>query len=99
MTRTLLQSGWSQWPLVKRSYGGLVPLFVPRQTQLFADKMGNDRIAYRGKNSFIFIKEASHLCMGIHMHGFPARFIFFTNMLIQVQALKNTNMDSRCYII
>ena len=37
--------------------------------------------------------------MDIHMHGFPARFIFFINMLIQVQALQNTNMDSRDYII
>ena len=37
--------------------------------------------------------------MDIYMHGFLARFIFFTNMLIQVQALQNTNMDSRDYII
>ena len=37
--------------------------------------------------------------MDIHMHGFPARFIFFINMLIQVQALQNTNMDLRDYII
>ena len=38
--------------------------------------------------------------MDIYMHGFPARFIFFINMLImQVQALQNTNMDSRDYII
>ena len=37
--------------------------------------------------------------MDIHMHGFPARFIFFIHMLIQVQALQNTKMDSREYII
>ena len=37
--------------------------------------------------------------MDIHMHGFPTRFIFFIHMLIQVQALQNTNMDSRDYII
>ena len=52
-----------------------------------------------GENSFIYVKEASHLCMDIHMHGFPARFIFFINMLIQVQALQNIDMDSRDYII
>ena len=53
-----------------------------------------------GENSFIYTKEASHLCMDIHMHGFPARFIFFINMLIkQVQTLQDTNMDSRNYII
>ena len=52
------------------------------------------------ENSFIFIKEALRLCMDIYMHGFPAWFIFFINMLImQVQALENTNMDSRDYII
>ena len=38
--------------------------------------------------------------MDIHMHEFPARLIFFINMLIiQVQALLNTNMDSRDYTI
>ena len=37
--------------------------------------------------------------MGIHVHEFPARFIFFINMLIQVQALQNTNIDIRDYII
>ena len=37
--------------------------------------------------------------MDVYMHGFPARFIFFINMLVQVQALQNTNMDSRDYII
>ena len=37
--------------------------------------------------------------MDIHMHGFPVRFIFFINMLIQVQALQNTSMDMRDYII
>ena len=38
--------------------------------------------------------------MDIYVHWFPARFIFFINMLvIQVQALQNTNMDSRDYII
>ena len=37
--------------------------------------------------------------MDIHMHGFLARFIFLINMLIQVQALQNTKMDSRDYII
>ena len=47
----------------------------------------------------VLIKEASRLYMDIHMHGFLARFIFFINMLIQVQALQNTNTDSRDYII
>ena len=38
--------------------------------------------------------------MDVHMHEFPARLIFFINMLIiQVQALENTYMDSRDYII
>ena len=37
--------------------------------------------------------------MDIYMHGFPARFIFFINMLIQVLVLQNTNMDLRDYII
>ena len=38
--------------------------------------------------------------MDINMHEFPTRLIFFINMLIiQVQALQNTNMDSRDYII
>ena len=37
--------------------------------------------------------------MDIHMHGYPVRFIFFINMLIQVQALQNIEMDSRDYII
>ena len=38
--------------------------------------------------------------MDIYMHEFPARFIFFINMLIkQVPILQNTNMDSRDYII
>ena len=37
--------------------------------------------------------------MDIHMHGFLARIIFFIHMLTQVQALQNTNMDSRDYII
>ena len=38
--------------------------------------------------------------MDIYMHESPARFIFFVNMLIiQVQTLQNTNMDSRDYII
>ena len=37
--------------------------------------------------------------MDIYMHGFPAGFIFFVNMLVQVQALQNTSMDSRDYII
>ena len=38
--------------------------------------------------------------MDIYMRESPARFIFFINMLImQGQALQNTNMDSRDYII
>ena len=52
-----------------------------------------------GENLFIYIKEAFHLCMDIHMHGFPAEFIFFIHMLIHIQALQNTKMDSRDYII
>ena len=55
-------------------------------------------IAFR-ENSFIYIKEASHLCMDIHMHGFPTRFIFLIDMVIHVQALQNTYMDTRDYII
>ena len=52
-----------------------------------------------GENSFIFIKAALHLCMDIHMRVFPAMFILFIHMLTQVQALQNTKMDSRDYII
>ena len=38
--------------------------------------------------------------MDIYMHEFPTRFILFINMLIiQAQALQNTNMGSRDYII
>ena len=38
--------------------------------------------------------------MDVYVHKLPTRFIFFINMLvIQVQALQNTNMDSRDYII
>ena len=37
--------------------------------------------------------------MDIHMNEFPAKFIFFIHMLIQVQALQNTNTDSTDYII
>ena len=51
------------------------------------------------ENSFIYIEDEFHLCMDIHMHGFPTRLIFFINMLIQVQALQSTDMDSRDYII
>ena len=37
--------------------------------------------------------------MDIHMHEFPARLILFINILIvQVQDLQNTYMDSRDYI-
>ena len=50
-------------------------------------------------NSFVYIKEALHLCMDIYMQGFPARFISFIDMQIQVQALQNTKMDSGDYII
>ena len=52
-----------------------------------------------GENSFIYFKEAPHICMDIHMHGFPATFIFFIHMLTQVQALQNTKTDMRDYII
>ena len=51
-----------------------------------------------GEYSFI-IKEALHLCMDIHIHGFLAGFIFFIHMQIQVQALKHIKMDSKDYII
>ena len=37
--------------------------------------------------------------MDVYMHEFSARFIFFINMLIQVQALQNTNVDLRDCII
>ena len=43
--------------------------------------------------SFNYSKEALHLYMDIYLHGFPARFISFIDMQIQVQALQNTNMD------
>ena len=42
---------------------------------------GTDWMACQ-ENSFICIKEAFHLCMDVYMHGFPARLIFFVNMLI-----------------
>ena len=51
------------------------------------------------ENLFNYNKEVLYLCMDIYMHGFPARFSFFINMLIQVQALQNTIMDMRDYII
>ena len=37
--------------------------------------------------------------MDIYMHGLPARFISFIDMQMQVQALQNTKMDSRDYVI
>ena len=79
--------------------GGLIPSSVPRQTLFPPRQRGYRQDSLPVKNSFIYIKVALHLCMDIYMHGFPARFIFFIHMLIQVQALQNTNMDSRDYII
>ena len=78
--------------------GGWSLCLFPGRSSSPADKEGAGRISCR-ENSFIFIKEAPNLCMDIHMHGFPARFIFFINMLIQVQELQNTNVDTRVYII
>ena len=36
--------------------------------------------------------------MDVYMHGFPARLIFFINMLIQVQMLQDIGMGSGDYI-
>ena len=82
----------------KELAGGWPLCLFPGRHSSPADKEGAGRISCR-ENSFIFIKEALHLYMDIHMHGFPARFIFFIHMLTQVQALHNTKMDSRDYII
>ena len=37
--------------------------------------------------------------MDIYMHGFPARLIFFIDMLIQVRMLQSISMELRDYII
>ena len=96
----LLRSGWSQLPLVERgSWRGAGPsVRSPAGVALQKTKRVLARYPSR-KNLFIYIKEAFHLCMVIHMHGFLAEFFFFIHMLIQVQALQNTNMDMRDYII
>ena len=78
--------------------GGWSLYLLPGRHSSPADKKGAGNIVCR-ENSFIYTKEASRLCMDIYMHVFPARFIFFINMLIQVQALQNTNMDMRGHII
>ena len=36
--------------------------------------------------------------MDIYMHRFPASFLFFINVLMQVQALQNTDMGPRDYL-
>ena len=36
--------------------------------------------------------------MDIYRHGFPARFTFFIDMLIQVQILENISMGSEDYM-
>ena len=83
----------------KKELAGGWPLCLsPADGALWQTKEGSGKMSYR-ENSFIYIKEALHLCMDIYMHGFPARLIFFIHMLIQVQALQNTKMDSRDYII
>ena len=79
------------------AWGWPLCLFPGRRSSP-ADKEGASKISCQ-ENSFIYIKEALHLCMDIYMHGFPARFIFSIHMLIQVQALQNTKMDSRDYIM
>ena len=63
-----------------------------------ADEKGAGRISYR-ENLFNYSKDALHLCMDIYMHDFSARFISSIDMRIQVQALQNTKMDLRDYII
>ena len=82
----------------KELAGGWPLCLFPGRRSSLADKEGAGRISCWGKLVY-FIKEALHLYMDIHMNGFPTRFIFFIHMLIQVQALQNTNMDSRDYII
>lgn len=83
--------------MVKGSWLGAGPSVCnPADVVLRQTKRGAGKITYQGK---LYAKEASHLCMDIYMHGFPARFIFFINMLIQVQALQKTSMDMIYYII
>ena len=84
---------------MKREWAGgwRLSLFPSRHGSL-ADKKGAGRISYR-ENSFNYNKEAFHLCMDVYMHEFSARFISFVDMRKQVQALQNTKMDSRDYII
>ena len=36
--------------------------------------------------------------MDVYMHGFPARLVFFIDMLIQVRMLQDIDMGSRDYI-
>ena len=84
--------------MIKRSWRGAGPsVCSPADIALWQAKKGAGRIART--NSFIYIKGIHYPGMDIHVHESPARFIFFIHMLIQVQALQNTNLDPRDYII
>ncbi len=84
----------------KKELAGGWPLYLfPGRRSSPADEEGGSAGWPARTNSFIYIKGAHHPGMDIHVHEFPARFIFFIHMLIQVQALQNTNMDPRDYII
>ena len=86
--------------MIKGSWRGAGPFVCnPADEVLRQAKGGGRQNKPAGTNSFIYIKGASHLCIDIYMHGFPTRFIFFINMFIQVQALHNTTMGTRDYII
>ena len=82
----------------KELAGGWPHCLSPGRCSTPADKEGAGRISCRGKLIYS-IKEALYLCMDIHMHEFPARFIFFINMQTRVQALQNTDTEMRDYII
>ena len=77
--------------------GWLDPLFVTRRCDSPVGAEGTSKMACR-ENSFICVKEAFCLCMNVSVHGFPARLVFFINVLIQVRMLQNTSMGSRDYI-
>ena len=84
---------------MKREWaGGWSLILFPGRHGSPADEKGVGRISCR-ENSFNYSNEALHLYMDIYMHEFSSRFISFIDMRIQVQALQNTNMDSRDYII
>ena len=74
--------------------------FVPGRPTPRQQKRGYRQDSLPGETRLLQNIEASYLCLDVYMHESPVRFIFFINMLIeQVQILKNTNLDSRDYII